>query len=76
MLAKKAIGVSQALGRDVNREELEREIVKGFRDALGWELEPGELTEAESAEAMDLAEEKYGRDRWTMERGRLEGGIY
>jgi lipoate-protein ligase A len=76
MLDRKAIGVSQALGRDVNREELEREIVKGFRDALGWELEPGELTEAESAEAMDLAEEKYGRDRWTMERGRLEGGIY
>ncbi len=76
MLAKKATGVSQALGRDVSREELERELVKGFRDALGWELEPGELTCAEDTEARELAEEKYGRDRWNLERGRLEGDIY
>lgn len=76
MLGKKAIGVSQALGREVSREELEREIVNGFRDALGWELEPGELTQAELAEAQQLAEEKYGSEKWTLERGRLEGDIY
>ncbi len=76
MLGRKAIGVSQALERDVSRYELESALVKGFETALGWELEPGELQEQEISEKQTLSGDKYGSSKWTMERGRLNDELY
>ncbi len=76
MLARKAAGVSQALGRQVSRSELESAICRGFESMLGWEMEPGQLTAEESSESAALAAEKYGSRRWTIERGRLNEELY
>jgi lipoate-protein ligase A len=76
MLARKALGVSQALGREVSRKELEAAICTGFEAMLGWEIEPGELTASERSESARLAEEKYGSRKWTMERGKLNEELY
>ncbi len=76
MLKRKAVGVSQALGRDVSRHELEAALVKGFQTALGWELEKGQLREQEICEKQTLSCEKYGSRKWTMERGRLNDELY
>lgn len=76
LLRKKAAGVSEILGRDVPREELERHLVAAFKTILGWELEERSLTQAETAEADRLSEEKYGSPGWTMERGRQQEELY
>jgi lipoate-protein ligase A len=76
MLKRKAAGVSEALGRAVERRELEDHLKAGFVEALGWELESGNLTPNEEAEARSLAEAKYRNDAWTMERGRHEEELY
>lgn len=76
MLKRKAAGVSDVLGRPVQRDELERHLVGGFRTVLGWDMEPGIFTAAEAAEAERLATEKYGNPRWTMDRGRQQEELY
>lgn len=76
MLKRKAAGVNEALGRSLSREELEKHLVAGFHTVLGWEIESRSLTPEERREAEDLAVEKYGDPRWTMERGRQQGELY
>lgn len=76
MLARKAAGVEEALGRSVQRQELEEHLKAGFVEALGWDLEPGDLSAKEEAEARRLVEIKYGSQGWTMERGRQEEDLY
>lgn len=76
MLSRKAAGVADILGRPVNREELEKHLVVGFRTVLGWDVEPAGLTSSEKAETDKLASEKYGNPGWTMERGRQQEELY
>jgi lipoate-protein ligase A len=76
MLKRKAAGVSEVAGREVGRDEIERHLVLAFRTVLGWEIEPGELSPDERASADRLELEKYGNDRWTMERGRQQEELY
>ncbi len=76
MLARKAAGISQAMQRRVSRGELESALCKGFESTLGWEIDRGDLTAEESSEARELVGEKYGNEKWTMERGRLEAELF
>ncbi len=76
MLERKAAGVSQALGRDCERTELEEHLKAGFAAALGWRLEPGTLTAKEEEETRRLMETKYGNPAWTMERGRQDEELH
>jgi lipoate-protein ligase A len=76
MLKRKAAGVSEVAGREVGRDELERHLVLALRTVLGWEIVPGELSPDERASADRLELEKYGNDRWTMERGRQQEELY
>ena len=76
LLGRKAAGVSEAAGRPVNREELEKHLVMGFGTVLGWELEPSRLSPEEASMANKLEIEKYGSSRWTMERGRQQEELY
>lgn len=70
ILRAKAAGLSDILGRPVSRAELENHLIQAFRSVLGWELEPGDLTPGEIAEAEELSREKYGNRKWVMQRGR------
>lgn len=76
LLRKKAAGVSEVLGRDVSRDELQRHLLAGFETVLGWRFEPGALTPEETADAEKLEAEKYGNPGWTMERGRQQEELY
>ncbi|HHY45061.1 MAG TPA: lipoate--protein ligase family protein [Firmicutes bacterium] len=76
MLERKAAGVCDALGRECERFELEEHLKAGFAAALGWQLEPGNLTAREEEEAKKLAETKYGNPAWTMERGRQNEDLH
>lgn len=70
MLERKAGGISDALGRDCERFELEEHLKAGFQEILGWRLEPGSLTAREQEEALELVGTKYANPAWTMQRGR------
>ncbi|QUL98943.1 MAG: lipoate--protein ligase family protein [Candidatus Fermentithermobacillus carboniphilus] len=76
MLSRKAAGLCQILGRRISRDELQRHLILGFQETLGWEIVPGSLTRDEILEAVELSQEKYGKDRWTLERGRPSGELY
>lgn len=76
LLSKKAAGICEVLGRGIHREELEEHLVLGFQEVLGWDIERGSLTKNEIMDAVELSQEKYGRDSWTMERGRPAGDIF
>jgi len=76
MLSRRASGVGDALGREVSRQELEEHLILGFRQALGWEFQPGSLTQREFIEAVELSRSKYGKQAWTMKRGQPEGELY
>lgn len=76
MLAKKAAGLSEALGRPVSRHDLEEHLKAGFAEALGWELEPGSLTGKEEDEARRLSLSRYASESWTMERGKQDEDLY
>jgi lipoate-protein ligase A len=70
-LAAHAAGVCD-LGRPVTFAHVIDAMVEGFRLALGLELEEGELTDAEQAEARRLRDEKYGTWEWNV-LGKLKG---
>lgn len=76
LLSSKASSINEAMGRPVARDELEKHLVLGFEEALGWELVPSSLTEGEILEARMLSESKYGNPAWTMERGKTEEELY
>ncbi|HHX27474.1 MAG: lipoate--protein ligase family protein [Bacillota bacterium] len=76
MLQRKAAGIFEALGRDCLRTELEEHLKAGFGTALGWRLEPGNLTQKEEDETLRLIEKKYGCSAWTRERGRQDEELH
>ncbi len=66
LLQQAAVGVSQVLCRDVSYDELAEALVAGFSQALGVELQVGELSRWEQARAEDLFVHKYGTDAWNL----------
>jgi len=65
-LGAAAVGVSDLLGRPVTYEELAKALVVGFGEALGLELQTGQLTDVEQARAEQLCVAKYGTDEWNL----------
>jgi len=71
-LRESACGVAEALGRPVSFEELAQALAEGFRQSLGIELAPGELTEWELAKARDLRDHKYATEAWNATPGKRD----
>lgn len=69
---KKAVAINdikRSLGQaPATLEETERAFALGIPEGLGIELEVGELSEYEQAEARRLVEEKYGNREWNLRR--------
>ncbi|MFZ5633127.1 MAG: lipoate--protein ligase family protein [Bacillota bacterium] len=57
---QRATSLEEALGRPASPSEVIRALAGGFTEALGIELEPGELTAEEVCLAEKLGKEKYG----------------
>jgi len=64
----KITSVERELGRHISIQEAYEALLEGFREALGVELEEGELTEREEELALRLYEEKYSREDWNLRR--------
>ena len=60
--------LSIELGRQVSRAEVEEAMISGFSEALGVELEEGEPSEWELAEAERIARERYRSPDWNLGR--------
>lgn len=61
---QRATTVSAILGRPVSWEEAAEALVQGFQEALGWDLVPGELSDAERARAQELLDGVYRAPAW------------
>jgi len=70
LLAAGATGLSEVLGRCPGEGEVRAALSRGFQEALGWDLEPGELTAGER-ELVARLEEKYNSDAWNLARGEV-----
>ncbi len=70
-----AISLSEGLGRPVSFDEVCEAVIAGFQDALGVDIEPGELTPAEVEQAQRLRREKYANDSWNLQVGRREARV-
>lgn len=66
MLAKRAVSVKEILGREISWESACQAMTEAFGAALDVELEPGQLSEKEQAEASELAATKYSCDSWNL----------
>ena len=64
VLRRKAISVSEALGREPSIEELKRALIEGVQEYFGVECVPGKLTPTERALAQKLSVEKYATPQW------------
>jgi len=64
VLRRKAISVSESLGREPSIGELKRALIEGFQEYFGAECVPGELTPTERALAQRLFAEKYATPQW------------
>ena len=73
-LRSAAVGVAEALGREVGFEELAAAVVAGFTAALGVSFDMARLSDAESTRAAELACTRYATDAWNSEPGRRGGG--
>ncbi|RLI12670.1 lipoate--protein ligase family protein [Candidatus Bathyarchaeota archaeon] len=62
----KITSVERELGRPVSVQEAYEALKEGFSEALGIELEEGELTDYELELARELYETKYAREEWNM----------
>ncbi len=65
---KRAICLREALGKKVSFEEAARAVGGGFRESLGLDLDPGDLTPEELDLARLLREEKYANSAWNLAR--------
>ncbi|GBG57758.1 octanoyltransferase LipM [Sporomusaceae bacterium FL31] len=68
MLAKRAISLSEALGREVGWQQACQAMMDVFGSALGVEAEPGQLSQQEQDNACQLAHTKYSQDSWNLRR--------
>ncbi len=59
-------GVADLLGRRPTWEELVETFVQGFRQALGVDIEPGEITRAEQDRVRELEATQYATDEYTL----------
>lgn len=66
--SRKAVGLKEALGREVGWEEARDAMAAGFSEALGLELVPGALTAEEKTLATQLYQEKYHSDAWNLKK--------
>ncbi len=64
-LLERAITSEQVLGVVLPWEEAADAFVQAFGQTLNLELQPGELTQAESARAETLLHEKFNAPQWT-----------
>ena len=64
-LIGRATTVETVLGRPVPFAEAAAALAAGFREVLGIELSPGELSETESAWTDELVRDKYAHPDWT-----------
>lgn len=64
-LAARATTVEELLGRQVRFREAAETMARGFAQALGIVLTPGDLGPDEIAAAEQLVAEKYGAETWT-----------
>ncbi len=67
MLAARAVGLEELLGRPLEWPELTAAMAAGFGEVLG-QLVPGRLTADEEQIAGELAAAKYRRDDWNLRR--------
>lgn len=68
MLAARAIGLEEVLGRNIEYEEICHTMLQGFDEVLHCGLSYGRLTVDEQTAAKDLAAEKYSQDHWNFMR--------
>lgn len=64
-LLERATTAEEAAGRVITWDEAASAYVRGFREGLNLELEPGELTPGEHRRAEELVLEKYTHPGWT-----------
>ena len=64
----KITSVERELGRPIPVREAYEALKSGFSEALGVELQEGQLTEWELQTARELYERKYTREEWNMAR--------
>lgn len=66
MLAGRAVGLEEILGRAVPWPQLSAAMAEGFAGVLTGGLTPGRLTDEEQAAAAELAATKYSQDAWNL----------
>lgn len=66
--SERVVGLDQLIDDGNNFEKVVEALEKGFAEALGVELEPGELTDSEKEMAKKLEREKYSRKEWNGKR--------
>jgi lipoate-protein ligase A len=67
-LAARAATAEKLAGRPISYAEAVAAMIAGFRDALNFELIPGDLTEDERAWVAELVQDKYGHPDWIAHR--------
>ncbi len=67
LLSRAAVGVAQALGRDLGWEELAEALATGFAETFDLTLVESEVTGWERELAERLVEEKYGTEAWNLQ---------
>ena len=65
---QRALTLAQALGRMPAWDEVAEALETGFAAALGLDLQPGELSAEEDADAAALLRDKFGNMAWTGKR--------
>lgn len=65
---ERVTSINRYLKRDVGFEELKQALIKGFKESLRIELEPGETTKFEEETADKLKREKYSTREWNFKR--------
>ncbi len=69
-LARAAVGVADALGREVSFEELGQAVVAGFADALAIAIDEDTLSPGEADRARELVRTRYASEAWTRTPGK------
>ncbi len=67
-LTRHAAGINQLLDRPVSYPEMIQALAEGWQQALGWQLEPGDLTTSELSLARKLIHSRYKTAAWNMDR--------
>ncbi|MBP8614157.1 MAG: lipoate--protein ligase family protein [Firmicutes bacterium] len=75
MLSNKSAGLCQVCNTNITRRDVEASLVLSFTHTLGWNIEKGYLTKDEIQESLELSQNKYGQESWTMTRGKQSADI-